>query len=113
MRRAETQSQDFSYSSSQYDTILFADLNAQDVSFARNDGGDLVISMTDGGSITVLDHFDNKQEDIERITFADGTTLDNVEIGAKMFSDARRMATTQSPAATWVRPSPAGWAMTR
>ncbi|MEP4857537.1 MAG: calcium-binding protein, partial [Lentilitoribacter sp.] len=69
------------------DKILFSDLNADDVTFNRNSGDDLVISTSDGGTITVTDHFDNGAEDMEVIEFADGTTLGLDGIAVKAIVD--------------------------
>ena len=68
------------------DQFIFADLNAADVMFSHNGGGDLV--MTAGAeTITVTDHFNSASEDIEEIIFADGVTLDLAGISGKVDDD--------------------------
>ncbi|MBO9399123.1 hypothetical protein J7400_20805, partial [Shimia sp. R9_2] len=73
---------DFSYFSDN-DRIVLTDQNAADVTFSQNDGHDLVITMNNGDTLTVIDHFANVQEDMEQIEFADGTVLDSAGIAAK------------------------------
>ena len=68
------------------DHFVFSDLNVDDVTFAQNADEDLV--MTAGSeTITVADHFRNDYEDIEVITFADGTVLDAAGILDKVAED--------------------------
>jgi len=43
------------------------------VTLTRVDGDDLCIDILAGGSITINDHFQNSQEDMEEIEFGDGT----------------------------------------
>ncbi len=71
------------------DQLVFADLNVADVTFANTPGGDLVMTTTGGETITVTDHFVSDYEDIEDITFADGTSLDLAAIRAKAMEDQK------------------------
>jgi len=66
---------DRSYVSAAVDTFVFTDVNAADVTFTQNAGQDLVMTLTDGEEITVVDHFRNNQWDMEEFAFADGTIL--------------------------------------
>ena len=70
------------------DRLTFTDLNAADVTFSQNAGQDLVITTAGGDVITVTDHFvSNGYYDIERITFADGTVLNEQGIRDKAVAD--------------------------
>ncbi|MDC0657825.1 calcium-binding protein, partial [Leisingera sp. SS27] len=69
------------------DRLVFTDVNAEDVTFSQNAGKDLVITLSNGDTVTVTDHFDNTLEDMELIEFADGTVLDLAGISAKSISD--------------------------
>ncbi|MBO9399165.1 calcium-binding protein, partial [Shimia sp. R9_2] len=77
---------DFSYFSDN-DRIVLTDQDAADVTFLQNDDHDLVITMSNGDTLTVIDHFANIQEDMEEIEFADGTVLDLAGITAKSIAD--------------------------
>ena len=71
-----------------HDTFVFSELNADEVLFSHNAGGDLVMTMTNGEVVTVTDHFSNSgYESIETITFADGTSLDAAGIDQKVADD--------------------------
>jgi len=78
---------DYSTSYSQNDELQFTDLLADDVTFSQNSGKDLVITMSDGSTVTVQDHFENSYEDLERISFSDGAVLTYADITAKMVAD--------------------------
>ncbi|UWQ79044.1 M10 family metallopeptidase C-terminal domain-containing protein [Leisingera sp. S132] len=69
------------------DRLVFTDVNVEDVTFSQNAGKDLVITLSNGETVTVTDHFENDQEDMELIEFADGTVLDLTDISAKSISD--------------------------
>ncbi|MDC0657824.1 calcium-binding protein, partial [Leisingera sp. SS27] len=69
------------------DRLVFTDVNAEDVTFSQNAGKDLVITLGNGDTVTVTDHFENTIEDMELIEFADGTVLDLAGISAKSISD--------------------------
>ncbi|MEW2918033.1 calcium-binding protein [Ruegeria sp. ANG10] len=71
------------------DLLKFTDVNVDDVTFSHNSGGDLVITLSDGETITVTDHFSGTRFHIEQIEFADGTVLDLQEIRDKTVSDAK------------------------
>ena len=51
------------------DRLVFGDLNVEDAVFTQNAGEDLVITLTNGETITVKDHFDGMANDIEQIEF--------------------------------------------
>ncbi|WP_302478205.1 BapA/Bap/LapF family prefix-like domain-containing protein, partial [Ruegeria arenilitoris] len=72
---------------SENDRLVFTDVNADDVTFSQNSGKDLIITLSNGDTITITDHFDNGWEDMELIEFADGTVLDLAGIAAKTISD--------------------------
>ena len=73
---------DGSYSITDYDRyhgndrLKFTDVNADDVTFSRNAGQDLVITLSNGEIITIIDHFRDTKYGLELIAFADGTVLD-------------------------------------
>ncbi|XDA98361.1 calcium-binding protein [Sulfitobacter sp. LCG007] len=79
--------QEDSYSN--HDRLIFTDVNADDVTFAQNAGDDLVITMSNGETITILDHFANYSEDMGYIEFADGTTLGSKAIRDKKVADMK------------------------
>ncbi|WP_305851964.1 calcium-binding protein, partial [Ruegeria sp. HKCCD8929] len=58
------------------DTFTFTDVNAEDVTFSQNAGQDLVMTLSNGETITIIDHFRGGSWDMEQIAFADGTVLD-------------------------------------
>ncbi|WP_302479642.1 calcium-binding protein, partial [Ruegeria arenilitoris] len=78
---------DYSTKGSENDRLVFTDVNADDVTFSQNSGKDLIITLSNGDTITITDHFDNGWEDMELIEFADGTVLDLAGIAAKTISD--------------------------
>ncbi|MFG5379674.1 calcium-binding protein [Yoonia sp. R2-816] len=78
---------DYSYSSTESDRLVFTDQNTSDVSFLRNAGGDLVVTVSNGDTVTVTDHFLNTSADMELIEFADGTVLDLQGIAQKSVED--------------------------
>ena len=72
---------DFSYSSSEHDRLVLSDIRADEVSFAQNAGQDLVITLSNGETITITDHFRNSQSDMEEFVFADGAVVSNLRFG--------------------------------
>ena len=80
---------DYSISSLIDDRLILSDLNAAQVSFSQNAGEDLVITMSNGETITITDHFDGTYEDMEQIQFADGTVLDAQGIRDKTVADMK------------------------
>ncbi|MEP5758384.1 MAG: calcium-binding protein [Litoreibacter sp.] len=69
------------------DLFGFTDLNADEVSFTQNAGGDLVMTTAGGDVITVTDHFVDNDLDIERIRFADGTEFSSSGIRGLILRD--------------------------
>ncbi|RVT87169.1 hypothetical protein DXV76_03540 [Rhodobacteraceae bacterium CCMM004] len=80
---------DFSYDLSIDDRLVFADINAADVAFNQNAGHDLVITLTDGSTVTITDHFDSIYQDMEVIEFADGTILTGQAIRDRSVADQK------------------------
>ena len=80
---------DVSSNSARIDRLLLADVTTGDVIFGQTANGDLVITFSDGGSITITRHFDSTYYDMERIEFADGTILDEAPIRAKALEDQK------------------------
>ena len=78
-----------SYNSGSVDRLTFSDLNAADVTFSQNAGGDLTMTTAGGETITVTDHFVDRYEALEEISFADGTVLDAAGIRAKSAEDQK------------------------
>ncbi|NNW63680.1 MULTISPECIES: calcium-binding protein, partial [unclassified Roseobacter] len=64
---------DESSSPSTIDRLTFLDVTATDVAFSQNAGGDLVITLSNGETVTITDHFASTHYDMEEIAFADGT----------------------------------------
>ena len=75
------------------DRLIFSDISAYEASFSRNAGNDLVITLEDGETVTVVGHFDNGVEDVEVIEFADGTVLDSQDIRNKSLDDQKASGT--------------------
>ncbi|MCV6547274.1 MAG: hypothetical protein OIF56_08350, partial [Cohaesibacter sp.] len=81
---------DESGSSSDIDTLKFTDLNADDITFKRstNKPNDLLITVKSTGSvITVDDHFKGKATGLEKIIFADGSSLSRADLNWKKGTD--------------------------
>lgn len=71
------------------DSLSFTDLNVSEVSFAHSGSDNLTITMADGATITILDHFRSSGfNQIETIQFADGTVLGEQAIRNKAANDA-------------------------
>ena len=51
------------------DRLVLANVNAVDVTFAQDAGKNLVITLSDGKTVTITDHFDGTTEDMELIEF--------------------------------------------
>ncbi|WP_170547149.1 calcium-binding protein [Ruegeria arenilitoris] len=75
--------------SSYIDTLVFMDVNADDVTFSQNAGKDLVITLSNGEAVTIKDHFYSFTYDMELIQFADGTVLDAQAIRDKSVADQK------------------------
>ena len=72
------------------DRLVFGDLNASDLSFVRLGNDDLLITMPDGATVTIVGHFTNGQTmNIEEVEFADGTVLDSQAIRDKSVADQK------------------------
>lgn len=72
------------------DRLLLTDLNVADVTFSQTNGEDLVITMSDGATITIVDGLrEYTQRWIEEIEFADGTVLDMDDVRAKSIADQK------------------------
>ena len=72
---------DLSQSSSEHDRLVLSDIRADEVSFAQNADEDLVITLSNGETITITDHFRNSQSDMEEFVFADGAVVSNLRFG--------------------------------
>ncbi|WP_377194392.1 calcium-binding protein [Ruegeria meonggei] len=71
------------------DKLIFTDVNAADVTFSQNAGQDLVITLSNGETITVTDHYTGSFWGLESIEFADGAVLDGQAIRDKSVSDQK------------------------
>ena len=85
---------DHSYSSSTNDRLVLQGLAAGDVSFAQNAGKDLVITLANGETVTITDHFDGSNYDMELIEFSDGTVLNAQGIRDKTVADMKAPGAT-------------------
>ncbi|UWR87835.1 calcium-binding protein [Phaeobacter inhibens] len=75
------------------DTLTFTDVNAGDAAFSRS-GNDLIITLSNGEQITLVRQLDeDRYHSIEEITFADGVTLNQVELRARLVSDMKTSGT--------------------
>ncbi len=73
-----------------HDRLVFGDLDVSEVSFQRLANDDLLITMPDGATITITDHFTNAQTyNIAEVVFADGTVLDAQGIRDKSVADQK------------------------
>ncbi|KZL23318.1 Hemolysin, plasmid [Pseudovibrio sp. WM33] len=76
------------------DRLVFTDVNADDASFAANSGDDLVITLSNGEQITIIDHFAGHLfNSIEQIEFADGVVLSHEAIRNKSVADQKANGT--------------------
>ena len=66
------------------DRLTFTDVTLADVEFAQTYTGDLTVTLANGETIRVLDHFTSSSWDMEEIAFADGTVLSLQGIRNKM-----------------------------
>ena len=66
----------------QQDTLSFTDLNANEVTAGRR-GDNLLLTIDDGSTLTIKDHFKGSDYALQRIEFADGITwtLANLRLG--------------------------------
>ncbi|MCH2165446.1 MAG: hypothetical protein MK098_12450 [Marinovum sp.] len=80
---------DQSYFLSDVDKLVFTDLNLADMTITQSTGEDMVITLSDGATITVIDHFDKIIEMIEELHFADGTVLNRQGILDKAVADQK------------------------
>ncbi|MEP3297863.1 MAG: calcium-binding protein [Pseudoruegeria sp.] len=48
--------------------------------------------MSNGGTVTIYEHFDSHTKDMEQIQFTDGTVLDLVGIDDKTYDDSLLIA---------------------
>ncbi|WP_174149233.1 calcium-binding protein [Leisingera sp. ANG59] len=78
---------DFSLKSGS-DRLAFTDVNVTDVTFSQSSDEDLIITLSNGETVTILDQFANGIEEVEVIQFSDGTELDVLDTIAKMISDS-------------------------
>ncbi|WP_195822607.1 calcium-binding protein [Roseobacter sp. MH60115] len=73
-----------------FDTLTLTDVNPGDVTFLHNGDLDLVITFSNGETITVTDHFlNNRRYALQQINFADGTSLDEQGIRNKSAADMK------------------------
>ncbi len=71
------------------DKLVLTDLTESDVTFAAARDGNLLITMPDGGVVTIIDQFSDANARLEEVVFADGSTLDLTGITAKSISDQK------------------------
>ena len=77
-------------SASVTDRLLFTNLSAENVSFSQSTGSDLIVNLSSGETITVIDHFEwGYAHAIEEVEFADGVTLDLQGIRDKSAADMK------------------------
>ncbi|MBF9052618.1 hypothetical protein GTA62_21895, partial [Roseobacter sp. HKCCD9010] len=63
---------DYAISGTVIDRLALTDVTMSEVSFVQNWGQDLVVTLGNGETITVTDHFRSNDYDLEQISFADG-----------------------------------------
>ncbi|MEM1377074.1 MAG: calcium-binding protein, partial [Pseudomonadota bacterium] len=69
--------------------LVLQDLAPSDVAFSHLASGDLQITLTNGETVRVVDHFWNSLSAIDGIEFADGTILNYAGIQAKSAEDQK------------------------
>ena len=84
---------DYSSYAGENDKLTFTDVNASDVTFLPNADKDLVITLSNGETITIIDHFSGSTNRVELVEFADGTLLDNQGIRDKAVADQKASGT--------------------
>ena len=63
------------------DTIVFNGFDETEVSFSQGNGTDLLITLTNGETITVQQHFSGDIFDLEEVQFSDGSVLTLNDLG--------------------------------
>ncbi|NNV89272.1 calcium-binding protein, partial [Roseobacter sp. HKCCD9020] len=84
---------DYAISGTVIDRLALTDVTMSEVSFVQNWGQDLVVTLGNGETITVTDHFRSNDYDLEQISFADGTVLGLQEIRNKSVADQKASGT--------------------
>ena len=78
------------YNDSGADSLVFTDVNVSDVTFSQNAGNDLVMTLANGETVTIVDGLHPWLEwSIETISFADGTVLNQQAIRDKSVADMK------------------------
>ncbi len=78
---------DRDYSTSSIDKLVLHNVFANQLTFSRGSSSSLIITMPDGGSVTINKQFYDQYSGIEEIHFDDGTILDRTEIQDRYLSD--------------------------
>ncbi|WP_316862479.1 calcium-binding protein [uncultured Cohaesibacter sp.] len=78
---------DKDYSSGVIDQIILHGMTAEEIALSRGNSNSLVITMSDGGTITVYRQLYGSQYGVEQITFDDGTIWDRTDILNRYLSD--------------------------
>ncbi|MCV6577008.1 MAG: AHH domain-containing protein, partial [Cohaesibacter sp.] len=79
---------DKDYNTSNIDKIVLHNITPADIVLSHGSNDALVITMPDGGSVTIDDQFKDYQYGVEQIVFDDGTILDRTEILERYLSDS-------------------------
>ena len=70
------------------DRLIFSDVNPDQVTLSRN-GDDLVLTLSNGESVTLVEQLDHPRDFIEQVEFADGTVWTPDDMRNRMVSDMK------------------------
>ena len=71
-------------SSQDQDTLALMNIELSDVVFSQNADRDLILTMPNGETVTIVNYFNSTSNEIEFIEFSDGTVLDTDAIMASL-----------------------------
>lgn len=80
---------DYGYSLNVTDRLKLIDIDEADVIFSATSGHDLVLTMQDGATVTIVDHFRSKFYSVEEIEFSDGTVFHAQDIRNRSVEDQK------------------------
>ena len=70
------------------DRLEFTDVNPGDVTLSR-DGDDVVFTLSNGETVTLVDTLDHYRYEIEEVAFADGTVWSPADLRARLMADMK------------------------
>ena len=73
---------------SNIDRLVFSDVNPDGVTLSR-DGDNLVLTLSNGETITLVEQLDHPRDFIEQVEFADGTVWSHEDMRNRMVSDMK------------------------